>query len=607
MTRRPTVFVATAFLTSVLGLPHGALAQERSAQALDPAALERLQAQAGGAENVRLHPGTGAPRFIRLKAGLQTSVARSAPAPAAAGQDTHQRAMAFLTEYAGLYGISDPQTALRSERTITDGIGATHVTYAQFYQGVPVFAGGLKVHFAPDGELSAISGTVVPNIAANPEPSIGRDAAAGAALASVVKGADAGGFAVRGARLYIYRTGLAQGVAGRNHLAWEVELGDGVSTRELVYVDAHNAQVLDRVSGIRDGLSRVAYNNFANFDSVPKVPFWVEGDLFPTADAEANNVIGFAGETYNMYRNAFGRDSYDGGGATMHSIFRANRPNLCPNAFWNSTYTAFCAGVTPDDVVGHEWTHAYTEFTHNLIYAWQPGALNEAYSDMFGEIVDLLNGTGRDAPGGNRTANTCSAFQTFPPVLVVNTPASIAGNYPAGGAQFGPPLTSAGVTGTIVLAADGSTELPGGTMTDGCQPFVNGAAIAGNIALVDRGACGFVVKVKNAQNAGAIAVVVANAAANGDAVGTMGGVDPTITISSVLVGFSTGGTIKGQLASGVNVTLRINTPAVTDQSYRWLTGEDSPAFGGAIRDLWNPTCFGDPGKVSDTQVLLWHR
>ncbi len=226
---------------------------------------------------------------------------------------------------------------------------------------------------------------------------------------------------------------------------------------------------------------------------------------------------------------------------------------------------------------------------------------------MFGEIVDLLNGTGRDAPGGNRTANTCSAFQTFPPVLVVNTPASIAGTYPAGGAQFGTPLTPAGVTGTIVLADDGPTDPPVGTTSDGCQPFVNGAAMAGNIALVDRGVCPFAVKVKNAQNAGAIAVVVANAAANGDAVGTMGGVDATITISSVLVGFSTGSTIKGQLASGVNVTMRINTPAVTDQSYRWLTGEDAPAFGGAIRDMWNPTCFGDPGKVSDTRVLLWHR
>ena len=30
-------------------------------------------------------------------------------------------------------------------------------------------------------------------------------------------------------------------------------------------------------------------------------------------------------------------------------------------------------------------------------------------------------------------------------------------------------------------------------------------------------------------------------------------------------------------------------------------GEKSTAFGGAIRDMWNPTCYGDPGKVTDAE------
>ncbi|MCP4247218.1 MAG: M4 family metallopeptidase, partial [bacterium] len=40
-----------------------------------------------------------------------------------------------------------------------------------------------------------------------------------------------------------------------------------------------------------------------------------------------------------------------------------------------------------------------------------------------------------------------------------------------------------------------------------------------------------------------------------------------------------------------------------DNSYRWLMGEDANAPGlvGAIRDMWNPTCYSDPGKVTDTQ------
>ena len=41
------------------------------------------------------------------------------------------------------------------------------------------------------------------------------------------------GVSVRGTTLYVFRTGLAQGVEGENHLAWEVEVGNGTDIREL--------------------------------------------------------------------------------------------------------------------------------------------------------------------------------------------------------------------------------------------------------------------------------------------------------------------------------------------------------------------------------------
>ena len=49
-----------------------------------------------------------------------------------------------------------------------------------------------------------------------------------------------------------------------------------------------------------------------------------------------------------------------------------NDPSIaCPNANWNGVTTNYCNGVTSDDVVAHEWGHAYTEYTHGLIYQWQ--------------------------------------------------------------------------------------------------------------------------------------------------------------------------------------------------------------------------------------------
>ena len=74
------------------------------------------------------------------------------------------------------------------------------------------------------------------------------------------------------------------------------------------------------------------------------------------------------------------------------------------------------------------------------------------------------------------------------------------------------------------------------------------AGSPGKIALIDRGLCGFTVKVKNAQDAGAIGVLVADNV--GGAGRPLGGVDPTITIPSVRIPLGIGNTIKGQLGTG---------------------------------------------------------
>jgi hypothetical protein len=110
------------------------------------------------------------------------------------------------------------------------------------------------------------------------------------------------------------------------------------------------------------------------------------------------------------------------------------------------------------------------------------------------------------------------------------------------------------------------------------------------------------VKVKNAQDAGAIAAIVANHEAGGDTVMTMGGADPSITIPSVFIGYSNGNTIEAAAATGVNVTLD-SSAAGGEDSYRWLQGEDDWALG-IIRDMWNPSCLSDPGKVSDTAYYV---
>jgi hypothetical protein len=133
----------------------------------------------------------------------------------------------------------------------------------------------------------------------------------------------------------------------------------------------------------------------------------------------------------------------------------------------------------------------------------------------------------------------------------VNAPAGIFGFYVAGTAAFGTTPPPGGVPGNVVLALD-LADGAGPSTTDACSALTNAAAVAGNIALVDRGTCDFVIKVKNAQDAGAIAVVVANSAAG--VFGNMAGMDPVIVIPSVMVTFADGNTFKANIP-GLNITL----------------------------------------------------
>ncbi|HET9466850.1 MAG TPA: M36 family metallopeptidase [Vicinamibacterales bacterium] len=131
--------------------------------------------------------------------------------------------------------------------------------------------------------------------------------------------------------------------------------------------------------------------------------------------------------------------------------------------------------------------------------------------------------------------------------VVVNVPASIAGTYQAMGADFGPTLDTTGITGNVTLVNDGV-----GTTTDACEALAAGS-LSGQIALIDRGTCAFTVKVKNAQNAGATAAIVANNQATGILV--MGGTDATITIGSVFISQEDGVTLRS--VTGVNATVKL--------------------------------------------------
>ena len=172
------------------------------------------------------------------------------------------------------------------------------------------------------------------------------------------------------------------------------------------------------------------------------------------------------------------------------------------------------------------------------------------------------------------------------PNLAVGGPAAgdAAGNYKAGDATFGAPLTVTGVTGQLMPVVD----QPNGTGI-ACAPLstANARAVRGNVALVFRGSCAFTDKARHVQHAGAIGMVVADNVAG--EVTSLGGTDPAVTIPALRVTQSDGLRLKERLAersrtqSGVVVTLGLDASrlAGADDAGRMQMYAPDPFQGGS--------------------------
>jgi hypothetical protein len=144
--------------------------------------------------------------------------------------------------------------------------------------------------------------------------------------------------------------------------------------------------------------------------------------------------------------------------------------------------------------------------TLGLFWPQMTNAQRAASATRFGRVVWT---------GSFVTAGVPSVLSLGIVEVRVTNPPSVAGPVQFGAAAFGPTVASSTVSSNIVAAVD-AVEV-GGTDTDGCSPFSNAGAIAGKIALIERGLCGFAQKARNATDAGAVAVIIYNNAANANA------------------------------------------------------------------------------------------
>jgi PA domain len=290
-----------------------------------------------------------------------------------------------------------------------------------------------------------------------------------------------------------------------------------------------------------------AWNVFANFPNAPLTNHWYHSAL-------VNALAGV-----DIYP---GDDIIDG--ADIVAFFNGNLGTATclttSSWYYGLDNKANDAGGQIDflDTFMHELAHGLgfsnfvNEQTGNVLGAGTELAFPDVYmaftrdnvtSKMWNqmsaaEIRAAAIRNGQEVWAGTRVASNAPSVLGPATLFRITLPAALAGEYEFGRASFGAAATAANFAGTIIVGLD-DANAAGPANNDACTALTNAAAVSGKIALVRRGSCGFAVKAKNAQDAGAIGVIIANNAPGGEAIG-LGGVDPLVTIPAISIGTQLG-------------------------------------------------------------------
>jgi Zn-dependent metalloprotease len=416
--RRGLLFVALIVIGVVIGAvllsvgmssPTEAQPQQPSTTPPEVGAAETAEAQqptAGSSEvlnqlnsdgaHVYRHQETGEVRFI----GASKDNPIDRPAGLAENASPEAAARAHLAKLGQLFGIDDQANELRAEGSQELDGGRANTHFQQVHEGVPVLGGELNTQVDDANNLLVATGEVLPQTSLKTEPGVEAQEAQEAALAKIAKDRklEVGGVEATEPELWIYDPSLLGGPGPDvTRLVWRMEVTPAqgiVDFRELVLVDAQSSAVVlnfDQIHNARNRNTHTANNG----TTLPGTLVCNESN--PTCSGGDSDAVGahrYAGETYDFYSANHNRDSLNNAGMTL--ISTVHYSSNFQNAFWNGQQMVYGDGFAVDDVVGHELTHGVTDFESSLFYYYQSGAINESFSDLWGEFIDLSNTTGPD-------------------------------------------------------------------------------------------------------------------------------------------------------------------------------------------------------------------
>lgn len=404
-------------------LPH------RSEAVAHPTARQISAAKAWSGVEIQWDLKTGAPASLRGK-GLGAGSKGMAPG---SQLDYRQEAIAVLNRVATVYRMSeDASREFIAYSMESDALGFHHVRLRQMATGLRVVGGDLIVHFDRRGSPYQVNGRYIPDADVGVMPALTADAALVVARKDMAAAGRPVGFVQGKPELEVYADGIApiltyaltliynDPVAGPGCWRYWVGANDGVVQNRFndirkvaVAIPKDNAGISGNIL-VGEGGASVSVTGWLNGGL-----YWLLNDAWSVYNRDSSGLYPDSGSLafratdawgasdtveisaafnfnliQNYYRAVHGRNSFNDAGA--RAVANVHMWGGTDNAYWSPADQEFFfypgknfADLAVLDVCAHEFTHAVTEYTADLVYQRESGALNESFSDIFGVVVEF--------------------------------------------------------------------------------------------------------------------------------------------------------------------------------------------------------------------------
>ncbi len=367
---------------------------------------------------------------------------------------TQKEVEKFLEDNKALFKL-DPKTDLTLKEVKSDDLGMKHYVYTQSINKVPVDGARFMIHTNKEGKVTTVNGNIHPDAAENVRKNTTAKISKEAALSNAWKHinltkndtlVEGNGNVLDKVKDNLESTSEKADLVvyekeGKYYLTFKVQLQfvKPYGANWQIYVNAEDGTIVDSYNAVTDAdiakkgygygvlgdrkELNTTYNSTkgkyylrdmtkpmnggvietftvnhsdadypVNYYLLDDDNAWINKDQRPAVDAHYH-----AGKVYDYYKNIHNRNSIDGKGKTIRSA--VNYGTNVNNAFWNGQQMIYGDGDGYEfiplsgslDVVAHELTHAVTQYSADLQYVNQSGALNESFSDVFGYFVDPNN------------------------------------------------------------------------------------------------------------------------------------------------------------------------------------------------------------------------